>query len=129
MPKKIFLVEDDRDYSQFIKVKLQNTYEVETFSNAEDCSKALQVTTPDVLILDYYLPGMSGIELYDKIKNTLSERVKVIVLSSLDDILLYTEIIKKGIREYVIKDDNVISALIDAIEGDEDDSIDKFFEN
>ena len=59
---KIFLVEDDKIYSDFIRKALgQNAdYNVTAFSSAEDAMKELNGTLPDVLIIDYKLPGMTG---------------------------------------------------------------------
>jgi len=129
MTKKIFIVEDDVTYLEFLKTSLQSKYEIQSFLNAEDCLIALKSITPDVFILDYYLPGMSGIDLYEKIKDTLSEDIKVIILSSMDDTNLLFDFFKKGIRDYVIKDDMVIDALLDAIEDVDDESVDRFFAN
>ncbi len=128
MTKKIFIVEDDSEYSEFIKAKLRRNYKIYAFSNAEECLVSLKSITPDVLVLDYYLPGMSGIDLYDKVKDDLPDAVKVIVLSSMDDGKLVLDFIKKGIRDYIVKDDNVIESLIAIIEGEEDKYLDSLFD-
>lgn len=125
--KKVFLVEDDADYAEFIKAKLRRKYSIHSFTNAEDCFTALKSITPDVLVLDYYLPGMSGIELYEKVKNQLPEEVKIVVLSSMDDGKLVLDFIKKGIRDYIVKDDNVIEALEAIIDDEEDKYLDYLF--
>jgi DNA-binding NarL/FixJ family response regulator len=75
---------------------------------------------PDVLIIDYNLPGMSGIELYDEVKNRLHPDVKVIMMSAIDDGNLVLEFIRKGVRDYVVKDEKVIQTLKSVIEGDDD---------
>jgi len=74
---------------------------------------------PDVLIVDYNLPGLTGIEFYEKIKRTLKEE-KVIMLSALDDGNMVLSFIQKGVRDYVIKDENVIDSLKAILEGNED---------
>ena len=79
------------------------------------------------MILDYYLPGMNGIDLYEKTKDSLPEEVKVIILSSMDDGNLVLDFIKKGIRDYVVKGDNVIETLVAIIEGEEDVYLDSLF--
>ncbi len=129
MSQKVFIVEDDPEYSEFIKANLRRKYKIYSFTNAEDCLITLKSIIPDVLVLDYYLPGMSGIDLYEKVKDTLPDAVKVIILSSMDDGKLVLDFIKKGIRDYVVKDDNVIESLISIIEGEEDKYIDSLFDN
>ncbi len=128
MSKKIFIVEDDSEYAEFIKAKLRRTYKIYAFANAEDCLVSLKSITPDVLVLDYYLPGMNGIDLYEKVKDKLPKSTKVVILSSVDDGKLVLDFIKKGIRDYVVKDDNVIASLTAIIEGEEDKYLDSLFD-
>jgi two-component system phosphate regulon response regulator PhoB len=119
---KIFLVEDDKIYSDFIRKALgQNAdYNVTAFSSAEDAMKELNGTLPDVLIIDYKLPGMTGISMYESIKPKIKESTKVIMLSAIDDGNMVLSFIQKGVRDYVIKDENVIEALEAIIVGKED---------
>ncbi len=119
----IYLIEDDAIYADFIKKSLSNNaeYVIHTFSSAEDGLVALTKTLPEVLIIDYKLPGMSGIDLYEKIKSRLTEKNKVVMLSSLDDGNLVLNFIQRGVRDYVIKDENVIDSLEAVLSGNEDD--------
>lgn len=128
MSKKIFIVEDDSEYSEFLKAKLRRQYKIYAFDNAEDCLVSLKSIIPDVLVLDYYLPGMNGIDLYEKVKDILPSTTKVVILSSMDDGKLVLDFIKKGIRDYIVKDDNVIESLVAIIEGEEDTYLDSLFD-
>jgi len=74
-----------------------------------------------VMIIDYKLPGMSGIELYEKIKHQIEGNNKVILLSALDDGNMVLSFIQKGVRDYVIKDENVIESLEAILGGKEED--------
>lgn len=120
---ELFLVEDDEIYSEFISRSLkQKTYTVKPFYTAEDCLSAMKNSNPDAILIDYRLPGMNGIEFYEKIKNSIDEeKTRVIVLSSIDDGNLVLEFIQKGIRDYVVKDEHVIDSIVAIIEGNEDD--------
>jgi len=119
----IYLVEDDTIYAEFIKKSLGNNsnYSFKIFSSAEESLIPLQNTLPDVLIIDYKLPGMSGIDLYEKIKPRLKDSNKVIMMSSLDDGNMVLNFIQRGVRDYVIKDENVIESLLAVLNGSEDD--------
>ena len=77
MTLKVFLVEDDEDYAEFIKKSLRKKYQIYLFTTAEECLVTLKSISPDVLILDYELPGMTGIELFEQVKDKLSSEVKV----------------------------------------------------
>jgi len=117
MSKDIFIVEDDADYFKFIKASLKEKYNISSFINAEDCLEALlKPNKPDILIIDHFLPGMNGMNLFEKVKNTLPKTCKVIILSSMDNEKILFDYFKKGIRYYVIKDENVIESLIESIE-------------
>jgi DNA-binding NarL/FixJ family response regulator len=119
----IYLIEDDTIYADFIKKSLSNNaeYVINTFSSAEDGLAALAKTLPEVLIIDYKLPGINGIDLYEKIKSRLTEKNKVVMLSSLDDGNMVLNFIQRGVRDYVIKDENVIDSLQAVLSGNEDD--------
>jgi len=119
----IFLIEDDEIYAEFVKKALgQNSdYQINTFTTAEDALQAVNGKLPDVLIIDYKLPGMSGIDLYEKIKDQIKDTNKVIMLSALDDGNMVLSFIQKGVRDYVIKDENVIESLEAILGGKEDD--------
>ncbi len=119
----IYLVEDDVIYADFIKKSLnsKSAYTINVFHTAEDGLILLNTTLPDVLIIDYKLPGMSGIELYEKVKSRLTDKNKVVMLSALDDGNLVLNFIQRGVRDYVIKDENVIESLEVVLNGSEDD--------
>ena len=120
MALKVFLVEDDEEYAEFIKKSLRKKYQIYSFISAEECLVTLKSISPDVLILDYQLPGMTGIELYEQVKDQLSSEVKVIMMSAIDDGNLVLDFIKKGVRDYVVKDEKVINTLTSVIEGDDE---------
>ena len=120
----IYLVEDDTIYADFIRKSLakNSTYSITWFPSAEDCLETVTKNgIPDALVLDYKLPGMAGIELYEKLQDQLPDEYKCIIMSSIDDGNLVLSFIKRGVRDYVIKDDNVIESLVAILEGKEDD--------
>ncbi|MBS1558457.1 MAG: response regulator [Bacteroidetes bacterium] len=123
MAKIIFLVEDDPIYSEFIQKSLSKNadYKIHPFFSAEEALKALSDLFPDVLIVDYKLPGMSGIEFYEKIKPLITDQHKVIMLSALDDGNMVLSFIQKGVRDYVIKDENVVGSLEAILSGKDED--------
>jgi two-component system nitrogen regulation response regulator GlnG len=120
MQKRVFIVEDDEIYSEFLKKNLRKKYKIHAYLNAEDAMLALKSIKPDVLIIDYKLPGMNGIQMFEKVKDGLPAATKSIVLSAIDDGNLVLDFIKKGIRDYVIKDENVIDSLVSIIEEGDD---------
>jgi DNA-binding NarL/FixJ family response regulator len=121
---EIYLIEDDEIYAEFIRKALltQNaSWKIRHFGTAEAAEKAINGKLPEVLIIDYKLPGITGIEFYDRIKSRVKENNKVIMLSALDDGQMVLGFIQKGVRDYVIKDENVVDSLKAILDGKEDD--------
>jgi DNA-binding NarL/FixJ family response regulator len=118
----VYLIEDDEIYAEFIQRSLSKNPEfvVKTFRSAEDCLNNGNGVA-DAYIIDYHLPGKSGIEFFESIKPKLADDHKVIMMSALEDGTMVLSFIKKGVRDYVIKDDNVIESLRAILEGKEDD--------
>ena len=124
--KKIYLIEDDEVYAEFIKKSLEKDkkYIIRSFTNAEDCLKALESDiNPNVIIIDYFLPGMNGLQLYNKLKKQHNKAL-IIVLSSNSDGNLVIELMKEGIRNYLMKDENVIDSISAILEENDDKLID-----
>jgi sigma-B regulation protein RsbU (phosphoserine phosphatase) len=74
---KILVVEDERD-TRFILEKLltKNNFEVITANNGQEALKLLETFTPKVILADWTMPIMDGLELCNQIKN--SEKLKII---------------------------------------------------
>ncbi len=60
----LLIVEDEEAIRDMLRFSLQNTgYHLLDAENVEQAMKWLAVKTPDLIILDWMLPGKSGIEL------------------------------------------------------------------
>jgi len=80
--KKILLV-DDEEGTNFLhrEVLEEEGYEVHSALTGQEALKKLETISPDLVILDINMPGMNGIEVLRKIKET-SPKTKVIISSS-----------------------------------------------
>jgi DNA-binding NarL/FixJ family response regulator len=77
------------------------------------------ITKPDLIILDYYFTKpdasvMNGMEVFDKVKE-IDPDVLVIMLSGQERGEIVLELARKGIDDYVIKDNNLIDNLNSSI--------------
>jgi two-component system, OmpR family, response regulator len=117
--KLIFIVDDDPMINSLIISRFTSEgYLVEAFENGDDCLKALQ-KNPDLIILDYFFVSekkelMNGMEVFERIKEVRPE-TPVIMLSGQDKGEIVLELARKGIDDYVIKDNNLIDNLALAI--------------
>jgi len=77
LKNKVLIVEDDKD-TLFILDKLlsKNDFEVYTATNGQEALKLLEHVIPEVIIADWTMPYMSGIELCNYIKK--DEKYKLV---------------------------------------------------
>ena len=113
--KLIFVVDDDPIITKMVVKRFaSDSYRLEAFAYGEDCLKEMY-KNPDLIILDYLFyksdqKVMNGMEVFDKIKET-HRNVSVIMLSGQDRGELVLELARKGIDDYVIKDNNLLDNL------------------
>ncbi|CUU01652.1 His Kinase A (phospho-acceptor) domain-containing protein [Candidatus Thermokryptus mobilis] len=78
---KVLIVEDDKNYAEILKrVIMKNEYEINL---AYDGKEGLELSTkwkPDVIIVDWMMPGMSGIELISKLREHPELRFSYIIM-------------------------------------------------
>jgi two-component system, OmpR family, response regulator len=113
--KLIFIVDDDPIITKLVVKRFTSEiYRLEAFDYGEDALKALD-KKPNLIILDYYFRKadqivMNGMEVFDKIKETDPD-VPVIMLSGQERGEIVLELARKGIDDYVIKDNNLLDNL------------------
>lgn len=68
--KKILIVDDEEDIALVVKAVLENAgFKVETVNSGKDAIKLLKKSPDfDLIIIDFFMPGMSGKQLLKKIK-------------------------------------------------------------
>ncbi len=113
----IFIVEDNEVYAELLKQTLSSNplYKLEHFSTGELMLEALKNTTPDILILDYYLDSsvrkaMNAMQIMAEIKES-NINPNIVLLTSLDDVESAVEALKAGAYDYIVKDRNAIDKL------------------
>ena len=67
--KTILIVEDDAHIGEFLERALseETPYTPLVVSDGFEALKVTREVKPDLFVLDYHLPGMDGIELYDQL--------------------------------------------------------------
>jgi two-component system, OmpR family, response regulator len=118
-PRLIFVVDDDPFITTLVERRFTpEGYRVAVFDYGEDCLKEMN-QNPDLVILDYFfhksgIEAMNGMEILDNIKKIRPD-LPVIMLSGQDKGEVVLELARKGIEDYVIKDNNLINNLSTAI--------------
>ncbi len=107
---KILVVEDDESIRNLIKLTLQQfQYETEVFEDAESAWEYLQSESADIGIFDLMLPGMSGLELIEKIrKDEQLHNFPVIILTAKDSEIDKVIGLDQGADDYMTKPFSVL---------------------
>ncbi|HEX2977200.1 MAG TPA: response regulator [Bacteroidales bacterium] len=114
--KLIFIVDDDPFINRIVTKRFSaEGFRIDSFESGEECLDALN-RNPDLVILDYIFmdktdrKAMNGMEVLDSIKESKPE-LPVIMLSGQDKGEIVLELARKGIDDYIIKDNNLIDNL------------------
>jgi DNA-binding response OmpR family regulator len=103
MTSQILIVEDESKLAQFIELELKSEgYEVITATNGFDGLTQARESSPDLLILDWMLPGISGLEICQRLRQTGS-MVPVIILTAKDETSDRVAGLDAGADDYVVK--------------------------
>lgn len=116
--KKILLVDD----SALVRKIYGDTFEesgyiVETAANGEEGIYKMISFLPDVVLLDMFMPKMTGFEMVEKVKNEATlNTIPIIVFSDVQ--VDKEDLIKKGVSRVLVKSEfrpTDVRKLIDAI--------------
>ncbi len=112
--KKVMWVEDDQFLSDLISRKLNNQGCRLMFARTgEDALKILEKETPDIIILDILLPGISGFDVMEKIKaDPRTNKIPVIFLSNFSQNNEIDRATKLGASRFLIKASIVLDDLV-----------------
>ncbi|MDR1413264.1 MAG: response regulator transcription factor [Actinomycetes bacterium] len=105
MNKTICIVEDDANIREMIRMALTSfSYDVTAFDNAEDALDSVFRDLPDLLIFDIMLPGMSGLEATQLIRdNPKTKDLPIILLTAKDTELDKVTGLDCGADDYIAK--------------------------
>lgn len=99
----ILLVDDDESLRRVIEYNLTKVgYQVTTAQSGEEGLRLFKAAPPDMLITDITMPGMSGIELLEKVREISNETV-IIVITAYGTIETAVDAMRKGAADYVTK--------------------------
>jgi two-component system response regulator HydG len=100
---KILVIDDDKDICALLARFLEkNRYKVQTCSNGSEGIKEVKSNDYDLILCDYRLPDITGIELLQKIK-LLSPSISVIIITGYSDVKTAVATLRHGASDYVTK--------------------------
>ena len=102
---RILVVEDDTSIAYLLVYNLEaDGYQVEHVDNGDEAELRISETPPDLLILDWMLPGVSGIEICRRVRARENTRdIPVIMLTARGEESERVRGLSVGADDYVVK--------------------------
>jgi DNA-binding NarL/FixJ family response regulator len=110
MPISILLVDDHSIFRKGVRLFLEARTDFQITGEASTGAEALVLAgeqRPNVIILDWVMPGLSGLDVLRKVSHSQPE-TRVVILSMHSDEAYVTSALENGALGYVLKDDIVV---------------------
>lgn len=100
---KILIVEDEEKLSKFLELELQyEDYDVVVCNDGISGLTTARESNPDLVLLDWMLPSISGLEVCRRLRSTGS-KVPIILLTAKDEINDRVAGLDAGADDYIVK--------------------------
>lgn len=105
MKANILIVEDESPILELLALNIsQAGYNPLRAISAEHAEKLINEALPDIILLDWMLPGMSGIDFAKKLRsNVLTKTIPIIMLTARSDELDKVKGLEIGADDYITK--------------------------
>ena len=115
--KPIMVVDDDSMVVSMLQDTLEDSgYQVLSYTSAKTAVAALPDTEVELVITDYHMPEMTGLDLLKAVnilQDELGRRMAVIVLSAQKDAKIALELVKNSAFSYQSKPLDIQKLLLD----------------
>jgi two-component system phosphate regulon response regulator PhoB len=105
MAAHILIVEDEEPLTLLLRYNLEaDGYEVETVSRGDEADTRLKEKVPDLVVLDWMLPGISGIELCRRLRaRPETRKLPIIMLTARGEESERVRGLATGADDYIVK--------------------------
>src|SRR3569833_1091441 len=105
MNARILVVEDEEALSTLLRYNLDaEGYDVETVARGDDADTRLKEHIPDLIVLDWMLPGLSGIELCRRLRaRPETKQIPIIMLTARGEESERVRGLATGADDYIVK--------------------------
>lgn len=113
---KIFILEDDIDQSDLYAFWLDD-YDCTVFNKARDLIKKIPFDVPDVLLIDWNLPVVDGLDVLHWLKGSRYDNIPVIFMTSRSTESDIVTALTDGADDYIVKpaSEEILKARINAV--------------
>ncbi len=111
-PYLVLLIEDNPGIAELVREKLDPEGIILVHVKTGKAARAwLEQNRPHLILLDYSLPDMSGLELVETLASLPGGMPPFIVTTGAGDERIAVTMMKQGAREYLIKDSNFLESI------------------
>ncbi len=116
LAKKIVIVDDDETIRKTFVLLLGKKYRVSSLKDSEEALAKLRNAVPDLVIADFKLPRMSGLELIKKLRESGFEG-EAMLISAHPDMVKIEDLSRFSISHFFVKplDLNALNVSIDRV--------------
>ncbi len=108
----VLIVEDDEGLAYLIRSSLEEDgFGCELAATGEGAMRRLREASPDLMILDYSLPDMNGMELVTTLLSGALQLPPYVMITGREDTRLAVSIMRQGARDYLVKDVEFLDRL------------------
>lgn len=107
---KILVVDDDQQILDTLKDQLSTYFMIETATKGEEGEFLAQVNDYDLIILDYMLPDISGLEICQKLRDN-NIKTPILMLTGKGEVEEKVQALNLGIDDYLTKPFNIDELL------------------
>ncbi len=102
--ENILYIEDDKALATLLQRRMERAgFKTDISYSAEDGIEKIRSKQYDLILVDYYLPGIDGLQLLDKLM-PLKDYPPIIILTSGGDEKVAISALQKGAADYAVKD-------------------------
>ena len=99
-----FLLEDDPVHAAHFADSLDGSgIRVDHFSSPAAFFEALALATPDIIVLDWMLPGESGYQVLRQLRGRLGQAIPVLMLTCVDSEAMVIDALEAGADDFLTK--------------------------
>jgi len=102
MPSILIVEDNHKIRSELAQILLEEGYQVLTAADGEQALEEVNSFSPDLILLDIILPGIDGISVLKKIKESIKDTI-IIIISGATEINLAVEAMKLGAFDFIKK--------------------------
>jgi CheY-like chemotaxis protein len=103
-PTRVLLIEEEPTLREVSAFRLELLgYTVECTESAEQALEWIRKELPDVMVVGHFLPGMTGIELVDRLSNDIrTSSIPIMFLSPNADLDNVQRAYTAGVKDYLV---------------------------